>query len=78
MSQLVMLPEDLIPPGWELLALHGGAHDGVRVWAQRPPRTIQLVVDGPEYHRFQATEHYVIEGGILNLPEDLEQMEIAP
>lgn len=40
-----------VPPGWELIRLHGGRHHGTALWSHRPPDAVQVVEGGDVYRR---------------------------
>lgn len=53
--------QPLVGPGWELILVVGGQHDGTRFWSLRPPRTFRVVPEGDVYHQRDAST-WVAEG----------------
>lgn len=49
------------PPGWEIVRLIGGAHDGARFWSHRPPKRFRVIAAGDVYE-LREPGVYVAEG----------------
>lgn len=67
----------LVGPGWELLLVVGGRHDGTRFWSHRPPRRFRVVPEGEVYERREEGV-WVAEGHAYTpAPVSDDQMRLA-
>lgn len=69
-----------VPAGWEIVTCRGGAHDGARFWALRPPRSFRVVAGG-EIYTLVCQGNYLAEGTSrddveISVPV-VEQMSLA-